>query len=87
MKFLFRACKRPLNAFSAANTYMDCLVQTKLLIGVTIHAHQLKSVPNIVYFYIAKGKKYYSSKKRRLTPTDIHLPHKISVSYLHIFEE
>ncbi|QWH63816.1 hypothetical protein EXW39_11525 [Bacillus mycoides] len=27
------------------------------------------------------------TKKRRLTPTDIHLPHKIGVSHLHIFEE
>ncbi|TBX53962.1 hypothetical protein E0M27_22025 [Bacillus mycoides] len=26
-------------------------------------------------------------KKRRLTPTDIHLPPKIGVSHLHIFEE
>ncbi|QWG70379.1 hypothetical protein EXW32_28950 (plasmid) [Bacillus mycoides] len=26
-------------------------------------------------------------KKRRLTPTDIHLPPKISVSHLYIFEE
>ncbi|OOR06436.1 hypothetical protein BW897_30890 [Bacillus cereus] len=29
----------------------------------------------------------YSIKKRRLTPTDIHLPPKISVSHLYIFEE
>ncbi|PQZ47278.1 hypothetical protein CQZ94_28860 [Bacillus sp. MYb209] len=27
------------------------------------------------------------TKKRRLTPTDIHLPPKIGVSHLHIFEE
>ncbi|WP_346023528.1 hypothetical protein [Bacillus cereus] len=36
MKFLFRECKRPLNAFSAANTYMDCLVQTKTYIQLLI---------------------------------------------------
>ncbi|PFF27065.1 hypothetical protein CN327_29975 [Bacillus cereus] len=27
------------------------------------------------------------TKKRRLTPTDIHLPPKIGVSHLHIFGE
>ncbi|PQZ44865.1 hypothetical protein CQZ94_29990 [Bacillus sp. MYb209] len=27
------------------------------------------------------------TKKRRLTPTDIHLPPKIGVPHLHIFEE
>ncbi|PEE18500.1 hypothetical protein CON53_08295 [Bacillus cereus] len=30
---------------------------------------------------------YILIKKRRLTPTDIHLPPKIDVSHLHIFEE
>ncbi|MGG1166295.1 hypothetical protein [Bacillus mycoides] len=36
MKFLFRECKRPLNAFSAANTYLDCLVQTKTYLQLLI---------------------------------------------------
>lgn len=36
MNAFFRECKRSLNAFSAANTYLDCLVQTKTYLQLLI---------------------------------------------------